>query len=208
MKLIKIGGKMKKKVMAIFGGSFNPPANSHINLAKQILEKNKEIEKVIFVPVNVKYNKKGLASNEDRFFMLQKICENNQGLEVSDIEIKSSRQLYTIETLDLIQEKYKNYEIYFILGTDNLKEFETWNNPETILTRFKLLVLERGEDKIKEIIEKNDLLKEHKQAIIELSNLEKINLSSTEIREKVKRGESINDLVPNEIIDMVLALYQ
>lgn len=199
---------MKKKVMAIFGGSFNPPANSHINLAKQILEKNKEIEKVIFVPVNVKYNKKGLASNEDRFFMLQKICENNQGLEVSDIEIKSSRQLYTIETLDLIQEKYKNYEIYFIMGTDNLKEFETWNNPETILTRFKLLVLERGEDKIKEIIEKNDLLKEHKQAIIELSNLEKINLSSTEIREKVKRGENINDLVPNEIIDMVLALYQ
>ena len=65
---------MGKNVIAVFGGSFNPPANSHISLAKQVLENNSNIEKVIFVPVNVKYNKEGLASNEDRFFMLQKIC--------------------------------------------------------------------------------------------------------------------------------------
>lgn len=199
---------MEKKVIAVFGGSFNPPANSHLNLAKQILKNDSRIEKVIFVPVNVKYNKEGLASNEDRLFMLQKICENNKNLEVSDIEIKSTRQLYTIETLNVIQQKYKEYEIYFILGTDNLKEFETWNNPEAILTRFKILVLERGKDNIEEIIENNDLLKKHKQAIIKLSNLEKINLSSTKIREKVKKGENIQGLVPNEIIDIILKLYQ
>lgn len=199
---------MEKKVIAVFGGSFNPPANSHLNLAKQILANDSKIEKVIFVPVNVKYNKAGLASNEDRLFMLQKICENNQSLEVSDIELTSSRQLYTIETLSVIQEEYKEYEIYFILGTDNLKEFETWNNPEAILTRFKILVLERGKDNIEEIIENSNLLKKHKQAMIKLSNLEKINLSSTEIRGKVKKGENIKGLVPNEIIDMVLKLYQ
>lgn len=199
---------MEKKVIAVFGGSFNPPANSHLNLAKQILKNDSKIEKVIFVPVNVKYNKEGLASNADRLFMLQKICEDNQNLEVSDIELTSSRQLYTIETLSVIQEKYKEYEIYFILGTDNLKEFETWNNPEAILTRFKILVLERGKDNIEAIIENSNLLKKHKQAMIKLSNLEKINLSSTEIRGKVKKGENIKGLVPNEIIDMVLKLYQ
>lgn len=199
---------MEKKVIAVFGGSFNPPANSHISLAKQILENNSNIEKVIFVPVNVKYNKEGLASNEDRFFMLQKICENNEGLEVSDIEITSQRQLYTIETLRLIQEKYKEYEIYFVLGTDNLKELETWHEADELLKNFKMLVLERGNDDIELIIEDDDFLRKYKTSFIKLQNIKKINLSSTEIRDKVKRGESIKKLVPIEILNEVLKLYK
>lgn len=199
---------MEKEVIAVFGGSFNPPANSHISLAKQILENISNIEKVIFVPVNVKYNKEGLASNEDRFFMLQKICENNEGLEVSDIEITSQRQLYTIETLRLIQEKYKEYEIYFVLGTDNLKELETWHEADELLKKFKMLVLERGDDDIEQIIEDDDFLRKYKTSFIKLQNIEKINLSSTEIRDKVKRGEIITKLVPNEILTEVLKLYK
>jgi nicotinate-nucleotide adenylyltransferase len=203
-----IGDTMGKNVIAVFGGSFNPPANSHISLAKQVLENNSNIEKVIFVPVNVKYNKEGLASNEDRFFMLQKICENNEGIEVSDIEITSQRQLYTIETLRLIQEKYKEYEIYFVLGTDNLKELETWHEADELLKKFKMLVLERGDDDIEQIIEEDDFLRKYKTSFIKLQNIEKINLSSTEIRDKVKRGESVTDLVPFEIMDKVIKLYK
>lgn len=199
---------MEKKVIAVFGGSFNPPANSHISLAKQILENNSNIEKVIFVPVNVKYNKEGLASNEDRFFMLQKICENNEGLEVSDIEITSQRQLYTIETLRLIQEQYKENEIYFVLGTDNLKELETWHEADELLKNFKMLVLERGNDDIELIIEDDDFLRKYKTSFIKLQNIKKINLSSTEIRDKVKKGESIKKLVPIEILNEVLKLYK
>ncbi len=199
---------MGKNVIAVFGGSFNPPANSHISLAKQVLENNSNIEKVIFVPVNVKYNKEGLASNEDRFFMLQKICENNEGIEVSDIEITSQRQLYTIETLRLIQEKYKEYEIYFVLGTDNLKELETWHEADELLKKFKMLVLERGDDDIEQIIEEDDFLRKYKTSFIKLENIKKVDLSSTEIRGKVKRGESVTDLVPFEIMDKVIKLYK
>jgi len=199
---------MEKRIIAVFGGSFNPPANSHINLAKQILENYNNIEKVIFVPVNVKYNKKGLASNEDRFFMLQKICENNKGLEVSDIEITSQRQLYTIETLRLIQEQYKEYDIYFVLGTDNLKELETWHDADELLKNFKMLVLERGEDSVERIIKNDNFLRKYKASFSKLQNIEKINLSSTAIREKVKRGEDITNLVPTEIIKKVLKLYK
>lgn len=198
---------MKKKIIAVFGGSFNPPANSHISLARQILKNDSNIEKVIFVPVNVKYNKEGLASNEDRFFMLQKICENNEGLEVSNIEMTSQRQLYTIETLRLIQEKYKEYEIYFVLGTDNLRELETWHETDELLKNFKMLVLERGNDNIDQIIENDNFLRKYKTSFIKLQNMEKINLSSTEIRDKAKRGESITKLVPLEIIEKVLKTY-
>lgn len=206
--LNKIGGKMERKIIAVFGGSFNPPANSHINLAKQILENDKNIEKVIFVPVNEKYNKDGLASNEDRLFMLQEICKNNENIEVSDIEVSSQRQLYTIETLTLIQEQYKENEIYFVLGTDNLKELETWYKTKELLEKFKILVLERGSDKVEDIIENSDFLKRHKTAIIKSPNIEKIDLSSTEVREKVKAGEDIKELVPKEILDKVLEIYK
>lgn len=200
--------EINKKIIAVFGGAFNPPTNSHLNLAKQILEKNKMVEKIIFVPVNVKYNKNGLASNEARFAMLKEICKNTKGLEVSSIELDSTRQLYTLETLRLIQKKYKNYDICFILGTDNLKTLETWYEADTLLKEFKFLVLERKDDKIEEIIEKNNFLELHKESIIKLSNIDKIDLSSTEIREKVKRGESIENLVPKEILSEVIELYK
>ena len=199
---------MEKKIIAVFGGAFNPPANSHLSLAKQILEKNNMVEKVIFVPVNVKYNKDGLASNEARFSMLQEICKNVQGLEVSRIELDSKRQLYTLETLRLIKEQYKEHEIYFVLGSDNLKMLETWHNADTLLKEFKILVLERGEDKTEEIIEKNNFFKEYKDSIMKLSDINKIDLSSTEIREKLKKGETIEDLVPKEILKQVLELYK
>ena len=178
---------MEKKIIAVFGGAFNPPANSHLSLAKQILEKNNMVEKVIFVPVNVKYNKDGLASNEARFSMLQEICKNVQGLEVSRIELDSKRQLYTLETLRLIKEQYKEHEIYFVLGSDNLKMLETWHNADTLLKEFKILVLERGEDKTEEIIEKNNFLKEYKDSIMKLSDINKIDLSSNKIRKKLKK---------------------
>lgn len=198
---------MEKQIIAVFGGSFNPPTVAHINLAKQILNKIQNIEKVIFVPVSTKYNKGGLASNEIRFGMLRKICEKEEKLEVSSIELDTSKQLYTIETLRLIQEQNKKSDILFVIGTDNLKEIETWHKAEELLKNFKVLILERGNDNIEEIIENDSFLKKHKQSFIKLQNIDKINLSATEIRKNVKNGESIKGLVPEEIINDVISIY-
>ena len=71
-----------------------------------------------------------------------------------------------------------------------------------------MLVLERGDDDIEQIIEEDDFLRKYKTSFIKLQNIEKINLSSTEIRDKVKRGESVTDLVPFEIMDKVIKLYK
>ena len=157
---------MQKKVIAVFGGSFNPPINSHIILAKQIIEKCNAIKKLIFVPVSTKYQKLELASDEHRYNMLKIICENEDKLEVSDIELKQDKQLYTIETLDLIKEQYgKEYDICFIMGTDNLKEIETWENPERLLKDYKIVVLERDNDKLENIIANSTLLIKNKESL-------------------------------------------
>ena len=86
------------KIIVVFGGSFNPPLNSHFSLAEQIVSEYENVEKIIFVPVNQKYQKKGLLENKYRYEMLKCVCDKNDKFEVSDIELRNKRQLYTIET--------------------------------------------------------------------------------------------------------------
>lgn len=199
---------MNKTGIAVFGGSFNPPTVAHINLAKQVLEEMNEIEKVIFVPVSTKYNKKGLASDEVRLNMLKSICNSQENLEVSDLELKSERQLYTIETLRIIEEQNPGKEIYFIIGTDNLKELETWYKPDELLKNFKIIVLDRGEDNTDEIIEKSEFLKKYNSSFIKLKNIKKVNISSSYIREQLKLGKTVQNWVPEEISAEIERIYK
>jgi len=106
---------MLKKQIVMFGGAFNPPLNSHFSLAEQIVNENEQVEKVVFVPVNSLYEKAELISNEHRYQMLKAVCDKNKKFEVSTIEIDSARQLYTIETLQKLQEQYPEYEIAFMI---------------------------------------------------------------------------------------------
>ena len=199
---------MQNKIIAVFGGSFNPPTVAHINLAKQILEKVENVEKVIFVPVSTKYNKRGLAPDEVRFDMLKNICDIEKGLEVSSIELDSTRQLYTIETLEKIKEQNSGNDICFVLGTDNLKELETWHTADKLLENFKMIVLERDNDNMESIIENNNLLKKYSQSFIKLKNIKKIELSASYIRELIKTKKSISGLVPKQIENKVIEIYK
>ena len=192
-----INGNRDKIV--IFGGSFNPPLNSHFSLAEGIVNEYENIKKVIFVPVNSKYEKKGLIDNEHRYNMLKLVCDKNEYFEVSRVEIDNERQLYTIETMSLLEKRYPEYDLLFTIGTDNLKSLYLWNSVEELLSRFKILVLERDEDNMEEIIENSELLKKYKNSLIKVNNNVRSNLSSTFVREKLKENKSIRYLVPDEV---------
>ena len=195
---------MQNKAIAIFGGSFNPPLNSHLELAKQIIENCDYIEKVIFVPVSTKYNRKSnLIEDAHRYNMLKLMCNEEKKLEVSDIELSYGRQLYTIETLDIFKNKYPEYDIYFIMGTDNLKDLHTWMEPENILKYYKVIVLERDGDNLEEIIESEELLRKNKESIIKIKKIKPIKLSSTEIREKIKNGENVESFFKKEVLEYI-----
>lgn len=188
-----------KKILAIFGGSFNPPLNSHFSLAEQMLTEYKEIEKVIFVPVSTKYNKKGLLSNEHRYNMLNIVCEENENFEVSDIELKQDKQLDTLETMQLLQKEYPDYTLCFTMGTDNLKLISEWGLAKELVTSFKFLVIERDEDSMDEIINADKFLLDHKDAFMKVKENIRSNISSTFVREKIKRGKSIRYLTPDKV---------
>ena len=192
---------MKKKIIGIFGGSFNPPLYSHLSLAEQLL--NDGIDKIIFVPVSTKYNKQGLEEDYHRFNMLKLACKNNDKFEVSSIEIDSKTQPYTVDTLKYFQELYPDYEIRFIIGTDNLKEVYWWHNVDFLLTNFKIIVLSRDEDSIEDIIKKDKTLSKYKNAFIKTNISIRTNLSSTYVRDLIKNGKIVKYLLPDEVIEYI-----
>lgn len=193
---------MKKIIM--FGGAFNPPLNSHFLLAQQIVNEVEDIDKVIFIPVNIKYEKnEALISSEDRYNMLKMVCDKNENFEVSRLEIDSNRPLFTIETLDILQKEYPEHQILFATGTDNLKEFDTWEGADKITGKYKVLIFERDTDKMEDIIASNPFLKANKDTFIKLKENTRTNLSSTFARSKLREGKSIRYLTPDEVYNYI-----
>lgn len=177
--------------------------NSHFSLAEQIINEYEEIEKIIFVPVNEKYEKIELISNQHRYQMLKLVIEKNKDFLLSDVEIKSQRPLYTIETLKEIQKQFPDKEIWFTIGSDNLKSLYSWEKAKELVENFKILVLERDDDSMEQIIEESEFLKEHQSSFIKVSNNIRSNLSSTFVRNKLKRGKSIRYLTPDEVFNYI-----
>lgn len=195
--------EVNKKQIVVFGGCFNPPLNSHFSLAEQMVNEYNQIEKILFVPVNSKYQKVDLISNEHRYEMLKLVCDKNEKFEVSKVEIASQRAMYTIETLTELQKTNTEYEICFTMGSDNLKELETWHKAEEIVRDFKIYVFERDRDNIEEMIQASQFLKSNQQAFIKVENKIKTNLSSTFARERIREGKSIKYLAPDEIVSYI-----
>lgn len=173
--------------IGVFGGSFNPPHKMHKDIAINLIE-NKYLDKVIYVPTGNKYNKDNLIDCKYRYNMVKLMIKNNHNLEVSDYELKNTLT-YTYQTLNYFKNKYQNDEIYFICGSDNLKEITTWKNYEYILNHFKILVIKRGNDNF------DDILKDINSKNIEIANISQNNISSTVIREAI--GRSRDNLLDN-----------
>ena len=193
---------MKKKVF--LGGAFNPPTIAHFSVAQQIINEIENIESIIFLPVNSNYKKaENPIENEHRYNMLEMVCKDNSKFNVSRLELDYDRVLTTIETLRILKEQYPNNEIIFVICIDNMKELETWNNCQDILDEFKLIIFERGEDDFDSIIEESEFLKKNKSSLIKLENNYKTNLSSTYVREKIRKGKSIKYLTPDCIIEYI-----
>lgn len=193
----------QKNSIVVFGGSFNPPHNSHFSMAEQVLNEYEEVEKVIFVPVNKKYAKGGLEENTYRYGMLKMVVEKNSHFMLSDMDMYGDHSLYTIEVLEKVQEQFPEKEIWLLIGSDNLKEFSTWKRPEEIISHYKILVRERDEDTIEEILKSDELLNRYRRNIKILKEEMKNNISSTYIRQLIQENKSIRYLVPNEVYEYI-----
>ncbi len=181
--------------IGIYGGNFDPIHIGHLITAQYVLEQ-RNLDKIIFIPANISPLKQDVdtESGIHRLNMVKFAIERNDKFEVSDIELQREGVSYTLDTLKEIKESYG--EIELIIGYDNLVRFDKWKYPEEILDLCKLIVLHRKVDK--EPADKNIFFD---QAIIVDSPT--VEISSTEIRDRVKKGLPIDYLVPLKVKEYI-----
>ena len=189
--------------IAIYGGSFNPMHIGHEKIVDYVL-KNLDMDKIIIIPVGIpSHRENNLEESDTRLKICREIFKSNEKVEVSDIEIKSERKSYTYDTLLKLIEIYgKDNKFFEIIGEDSLKNLKTWKNYKELLNLCKFIVFRRKDDKNTKI-DSEFLINKN---IIILEN-EYYNISSTEIRNKVKNGEDITGLVNKKVKNLIEKEY-
>ncbi|WP_294729111.1 nicotinate (nicotinamide) nucleotide adenylyltransferase [Fusobacterium nucleatum] len=189
--------------IAIYGGSFNPMHIGHEKIVDYVL-KNLDMDKIIIIPVGIpSHRENNLEQSNTRLKICKEIFKNNEKVEVSDIEIKAEGKSYSYDTLlKLIQIYDKDNEFFEIIGEDSLKNLKTWKNYKELLNLCKFIVFRRKDDKNTEI--DSEFL--NNKNIIILEN-EYYNISSTEIRNKVKNKEDISGLVNEKVKNLIEKEY-
>lgn len=135
--------------------------------------------------------------------MLKLVADKNNKFIISEMDFCRYKSLPTIETLEKTQEQFPDKQICFLTGSDNLKEIHTWDRAEDIVSKYELIIMERGCDNIEEIIENNSLLLKNKQNIMKMNQEIRSNCSSTYIRNQLKNEKSVKYLVPEEVIEYI-----
>jgi len=196
---------MMQKI-GVFGGSFNPPHVGHFILAERIKDILK-LDKIIFIPAYIPPHKTKMHIMDPihRLKMLKLAAGKNSYFEVSDIEIKRGGTSFTYDTLLYLNGRYKNAKLHLIIGMDNYHDFCCWKNYEQIFDLCEVIVLKRRDiGSEKKHMHMAGKVKEYKK---KLSSQDRflfldtpfLDISSTEIRQRIKAKKTINNYVSEKV---------
>lgn len=182
--------------IGLFGGSFNPIHNGHIELAKAFY-KELGLDRLLIMPSYIaphKFTDNSAVFPDQRFEMCCLAAGGIDGFEVSNIEIKRHGASYTYLTLKELHSLYPDDELYLITGADMFMTVHEWKKPQVIFELAVICGVPRNSDDITALEKQAEYLgtlgaKTH------ILDAKIMTVSSTEIRNKVKAGEDISDLV-------------
>lgn len=197
---------MKKRI-GIMGGTFNPVHNGHLLLAQEAKEQY-DLDKVWFLPAKRPPHKEKdeIAEDDIRLEMLKLAIEENPAFSVSLLEMQREKELtYTYDTMMELKKTYPELDFYFMIGEDSLFYLHKWYRYEELLRGMAFLVAPRGGEKqgIAEMKKMISGYEEKYHARIGLIDMPLIEISSTDIREKVKTGRSVKYYLPDRVEEFV-----
>jgi nicotinate-nucleotide adenylyltransferase len=186
--------------MCLFGGTFDPPHNAHFIIAEAIRE-SLDLNKIIFIPAYIPPHKQvasKISSIEHRLQMLKLCVSKNEHFDISTIEIDRGGISYTIDTIRAFKKLYNfsSKELHFLVGSDSLKYFKKWRDWEAILNEAQVIVARRPR------FEKSDIDSDLIEKVIFL-NLPRIEISSTEIRERALERQMMSFYLPEDVKDYI-----
>ena len=183
----------------IFGGTFDPPHIAHLLIAQTVFE-SENFERLIFVPANISPAKKNGDSSppEERSKMLEIALINNPNFEFSDLEINREGISYTVDTIkEFVNElKLDKKDLFFLMGSDTLKSFHTWKDPEKILNLCNIIVA------IRPGFTPSDIPQWVLDSV-RFANIPRFEVSSTNIRRRWREGKTIRYMVTKEVWEYI-----
>ena len=185
----------------IYGGSFNPIHNGHIALARQMLNAGL-MDEVWFVvsPLNpLKKAQSDLLSDELRLEMTRLALKQEQGMMAQDFEFHLPKPSYTWNTLQAMSAQYPDRQFILIIGADNWELFPRWYHYQDILEHYSLVVYPR---------EGTTIDADSLPPNVKLLNAQLYKVSSTQVRQRIKQGKSVRNLIPPSIISKALEYYK
>ena len=179
----------------LFGGTFDPPHFGHLIVAQTIFEAE-HFDKIVFVPAHIPPHKKErtISSVALRLELLKIATMDNPNFEISDIELKRGGISYSLETIHTYKEQtgLDREDLYYLIGSDSLKQFQTWQNPKAILEECQLIVAIRPGFRPSDI--PNWIL-----AKVQFANIPRIEISSTQIRARWVEDKTIRYMVTQPV---------
>ena len=190
---------------AVFGGSFDPVHNGHVNLVKQIYD-SVPLDEIIIMPARVSPFKQDTVptSESQRLEMCRLAFEELPFVTVSDYEISRPEVSYTVNTIKHLREIYPDDELFFIMGSDMLLSFEKWYKFEEILSICTVIAASRedGEKDMESLKKQAESLGQYGRVMVVSTGV--YVMSSTEIREKLKNSSDISCYVPENVVKYIL----
>lgn len=188
---------MAKERIGIMGGSFDPIHQGHIRMAQCALE-SLRLDKVLMLPSGNPPHKPDITPAEHRYRMVCAACAGLDGLEPCREEVDRTGVIYTVDTLSILHEKYPKAELFYIIGADTLMELHKWRMFEKVLTLCTFLVCPRSWNYTpKQLDEERKRLTTLGGQFI-LLDMEVVDVSSTEVRNAIRDGES-TPLLPVQV---------
>jgi nicotinate-nucleotide adenylyltransferase len=193
--------------VGLYFGTFNPIHVGHLIIANHMAE-HSDLDQIwmVVTPHNPLKKKSTLLDDYHRLQMVHLATEDFPKIKPSDIEFKLSQPNYTVNTLVHLEEKYPKYEFSLIMGEDNLKSLHKWKNYEVILENHDIYVYPRLEAKGRtgeaiSIEIENILFKDHPK--IHMIDAPVVEISSTFIRENIKKGKNVQPLLPAKVWEYI-----
>ncbi len=205
--------------IGLMGGTFNPVHLGHLRAAEEVREKFK-LNIIYFVPCNEPPHKSNidLIDANIRLQMLKLAIKGTDAFRCSDIEIRRGGKSYSIDTIrHFLERGIKGSQIYFILGNDSFAEIKTWKNYKELIESCNFIIIKRpgyGEFSLKKqlpldlfkILSYNKKIKCYEtrsKKRIFLTEIKGLEVSSSMIRELIRRGKSIRYLVPEDVFNYI-----
>ena len=205
-----------KKRIGLFGGTFDPIHCGHLKAAESV-QRIFSFDKILFIPSYIPPHKESadVASAEHRLKMVELALSSFDRFSPSSIEIEARGTSYSIVTLNRIKEMFPQTDIFFLLGVDAFLEIETWKDYEDVLEQCSFIVMSRPGYSLDDA--KDTLAEKYNQRMIEISEpiggedkellfhkiyllaIHTLDISSSEVRKRVRRNQPIEGLVPENV---------